>query len=302
MDNPPLISGKQLDLLRKAVEIETVDAKAVGMVGYQARLWAQVSLPYRDPGDVPKWVRRNGSLTLVLRPGLITLRDGTQYDAYPYGIIPRLLLTWMATEAVRLQDRELMLGPSLAAFMRDLGLVRNGITIKRLREQVQRIASTSMIVTDARPNMLAGETFTFAESWQLWWTPRDGDNEMLWPSTITLSEKYYQSIIAAPIPIDLRALGALRTTGGGGLQLDMYTWLSHRMSYLRSSTLVPWVLLSQQFGSQYTHIRQFKAKLLVALPKVLAVYPAAKVTPTADGLLLSPSPTPIAAAQNRWRG
>ena len=138
-----------------------------------------------------------------------------------------------------------------------------------------------------------GEHVTFADSWELWWTPRDGDNEMLWPSTITLSEKYYQSIVAAPIPVDLRALGALRTHGGGGLQLDLYTWLAHRMSYLRKSTLVPWALLAQQFGSQYAHLRQFRAKLLLALPKVQLVYPNAKITVTDDGLLLSPSPTPI---------
>ena len=38
-DKPALISGRQLDLLRQAVEIEDVDARTVGMVGYTARLW-----------------------------------------------------------------------------------------------------------------------------------------------------------------------------------------------------------------------------------------------------------------------
>ena len=67
------------------------------------------------------------------------------------------------------------------------------------------------------------------------------------------------------------------------------------MSYLRSSTLVPWNLLMVQFGSQYNRERAFKARLLEALAKVKLVYPNAKVTPTDDGLLLSPSPTPISA-------
>ncbi len=126
-------------------------------------------------------------------------------------------------------------------------------------------------------------------------TPKDGPNEMLWPSTITLSRRYYDSIKAAPIPVDLRALAVLRTQGGGGFHLDMYTWLAQRMSYLRSSTLVPWDLLAKQFGSQYSPGSQrfFKRDLLKTLPKVLAVYPAAKVKPTAEGLLLSPSRTPI---------
>ena len=191
----PLISGKQLELLKKAVEIEQTDAKAVGMVGYQARLWAQVSLPYRDPGTIPEWVRRNGSLELVVNPGVIRRKDGTRERLYPYGIVPRLLLTWMATETVRLGERELSLGPSLAAFMREIGFAQTGgARVRRLQEQVQRLASSSMVVTDGRANGMGGESFTFADSWNLWWTPKDGPNEMLWPSTITLSEKYYQSI------------------------------------------------------------------------------------------------------------
>lgn len=295
-DPQPLISGKQMELLKKAVEIEQTDAKAVGMVGYQARLWAQVALPYRNPGDVPKWVRQNGSMRLVVRPGEVTTSKGEHYDAFPYGVVPRLLLTWMATEAVRLGDRELALGPSLASFMRSVGMQpRGGKDVKAFNQQVQRLAKCSMTVEDSRPNVLVGENFQFADAWSLWWTPKDGPNEMLWPSTITLSQRYFDSIKAAPVPIDLRALAALRAQGGGGLPIDVYTWLAHRMSYLRSSTLVPWNLLMVQFGSQYNRERDFKARLLEALAKVKLVYPSVKVTPTDDGLLLSPSPTPISA-------
>ena len=292
-DLPALISGRQLDLLRQAVEIEDVDARTVGMVGYTARLWAQVALPYKDPGDVPEWTRRNGSLTLYVEPGRFERPDRTIAKAYPFGVVPRLLMTWMATEAVRLRERDLVLGPSLASFMRDLGLVRNGNTIRRLREQVQRLSTARLLVMDQRPDRTVTEGFQIATSTELWWTPRDGDNEALWPSTVTLSQEFYDSIVAAPIPVDLRALAALRTHGSGGLPIDIYTWLAHRMSYLRKSTLVPWVLLSHQFGSQYKLLRQFRPELTKQLPKVQAVYPAAKVTVTADGLLLSPSPTPI---------
>ena len=189
-DPQPLISGKQLELLKKAVEIEQTDAKAVGMVGYQARLWAQVALPYRNPGDVPKWVRQNGSMRLVVRPGEVTTSQGEHYDAFPYGVVPRLLLTWMATEAVRLGDRELALGPSLASFMRSVGMQpRGGKDVKAFNQQVQRLAKCSMTVEDSRPNVLVGENFQFADAWSLWWTPKDGPNEMLWPATITLSQR-----------------------------------------------------------------------------------------------------------------
>ena len=40
----------------------------------------------------------------------------------PFGNIPRLLLAWVSTEAVRTQSRMLVLGSSLSEFMRKLGL------------------------------------------------------------------------------------------------------------------------------------------------------------------------------------
>ncbi len=290
-----VITGKQLELLRAAVEIEQADAKQAGAVGYSARLWAQMALPYRDPGQIPAWIRRNGKLTLKLTPGLVELPGGEVTVAYPFGVVPRLLMVWMATEAVRLRDRELVLGPTLSAFMRDLGLTRNGQTISRLRIQVQRLAHASVQVMDQREQSTRTESFHFASATDLWLTPKDGQGEALWPSTITLSHEFFESIVHAPVPVDLRALTALRAHGGGGLPIDMYTWLAHRMSYLQRSTLVPWAGLAAQFGSQYSPGSQrfFKRDLLKTLPKVLAVYPTAKVTSTADGLLLSPSPTPV---------
>ena len=41
----------------------------------------------------------------------------------PFGNLPRLLLAWVCTEAVRTQSRELVLGKfSLSKFMRTLGI------------------------------------------------------------------------------------------------------------------------------------------------------------------------------------
>ena len=39
-----------------------------------------------------------------------------------YGNLPRLILAWVSTEAVRMQSRVLILGSSLSEFMRTLGM------------------------------------------------------------------------------------------------------------------------------------------------------------------------------------
>ena len=68
-------------------------------MGFMARLLALCSLPRTDPKNRLQYVRRNGPYTLGISAGV--------GDKLPYGNIPRLLLAWVCTEAVRTQHREL---------------------------------------------------------------------------------------------------------------------------------------------------------------------------------------------------
>ena len=257
------------------------DARDIGAVGYAARLWAQLSLPYKDPGDTGLWIRRNGSLTLRVNPGL-TGPKGAEKSGYPYGVLPRYVLTWMSTEAVRTQSPVLQLGSNLSDFMDRLGLSptggKNG-TITRLNDQMRRLLTSSMYVEDNRDGEsrwgIAGAHFSVATGFQLWYNAEDRIGEKpLWGSTITLADAFYESIVSAPVPVDTRAFSAL---AGSPLKLDLLVWLSHRLGYVRRTQLVPWAALSEQFGSDYARLRDFKAVILRQLRDVLAVYPGANV-------------------------
>ena len=57
----------------------------------------------------------------------------------PFGNIPRLLLAWVCTEAVRTQSRHLILGASLSEFMGKLGMDCVGGARTRLRNQMRRL-------------------------------------------------------------------------------------------------------------------------------------------------------------------
>jgi hypothetical protein len=146
----------------------------------------------------------------------------------------------------------------------------------------------TLILDDARDAQLdKAAKFDLADRYQLWWSRNDdGGTEPLWASSIVLSERFFESVISAPVPVDMRALRALR---GSPLRLDIYTWLTHRMSYLRRPTTVPWQALAVQFGGDYAQLRQFKAVFLKQLDKVRAVYPFAQVHQADHGLLLLPS-------------
>ena len=52
---------------------ETLPIKSSGLtkddIALMVRELVLVTLPHKDPGDIPEWVRRNGNITLAIQPG-----------------------------------------------------------------------------------------------------------------------------------------------------------------------------------------------------------------------------------------
>lgn len=289
-----MLNKSNIKLLNEAVNIETLEAREVGAIGYMARMFVQASMPYSDPGDVAAWGRRNGSFSLVMQPGM-SLDDNSQPKSIgiPYGSLPRLLLAWLSTEAVRTREPVVILGDTLSAFMRELDLIPTGGrwgSITRLRSQMMRLFSASISCTYNGEGHWANSGIRIADESHLWWDPKQPQQAMLWRSTVTLGNNFFNELISHPVPVDMRALKALRRSP---MALDLYCWLTYRMSYLRNETVIPWAILAAQFGADYGRLRNFKAAFLDSLRKVQIVYPAPSVVPALMGLLLRPSRTHI---------
>jgi len=273
-------------LITEALAIEAEEARDAGALGFMARAMVQATLPHKQVAG-NEFTRTNGNFSLtLLAPSKIGL---------PYGSIPRLLLSWITTEAVKTRERELELGHSLSQFMGELGLVPTGGrwgSITRLKNQMQRLFASSVTCTYDDGVTWALESVKPVDSARLWWEPRNPDQTALWKSIITLGERFYQEIIRAPVPVDMRALRALKRSP---LALDVYLWLTYRMFYLRKPTMVRWESLSYQFGADYKVLRQFKAAFLRELKKVMLIYSEVRVRPEVTGLLIAPSKPHISA-------
>ena len=83
----------QLDQVNQLVGASEADPD----LGFMARLMALCSLPRTNPGNRLQYKRRNGPYKLVMIAGAD--------NKLPYGNLPRLLLAWVCTEAVRTQNR-----------------------------------------------------------------------------------------------------------------------------------------------------------------------------------------------------
>ena len=121
----------RLDQVDNLLEAREADPE----LGFTARMLALCSLPRTDPGARTYYKRVNGPYRLFMNAGAD--------NKLPYGSIPRLLLAWVATEAVRTRKRELVLGRSLSKFMRELGVNSdsggNRGEMTRFRKQMIRL-------------------------------------------------------------------------------------------------------------------------------------------------------------------
>ena len=282
---PPSPSPSLPALIADSLAFEAESAHSAGALGFLARAMVQATLPHKKVAG-NEFERKNGAYTLhLLAPAKVGL---------PYGTVPRLLLAWLTTEAVRTQNRELFLGDSLSHFMHELDMVPTGGrwgSITRLKDQTARLfASTvSATYTDKQSQTEAG--FRLADRSTLWWDTKTPEQAGLWGSTVKLSETFFNEVIAHPIPVDMRAIKALKRSP---MALDLYCWLTYRASYAKKPSTIPWAALAMQFGSDYARLRDFKASFLAELRKVATVYAGAQFEAIEVGLVVKPSPPHIA--------
>ena len=262
---------------------------------YMARQLVQCTLPHSDPGgDTTIWSRTNGKITLQIRPHF----DRSGKALYPYGAIPRLLLFWIVTEATQKKTRHLRLGNNLDAFMREIGLnPRTGGGKRgdaaRLHQQMERLFRAVVTFEDRRDNGVSYVDMQVGPKAMLWWDTGRGSQDNLWESWVELGEDFYQAITAAPVPVDTRALRALKRSP---LALDLYAWLTHTAFVATrngSPRVVPWAGLHGQMGAEYTRLRKFREKAIQALQKIKLVYPALNIETTEDEVIVRPSATAI---------
>ena len=282
----------RLDQVNQLIEASEADPE----MGFMTRLMALCNLPRTNPGDRLQYKRVNGPYRLVMIAGAD--------NKLPYGTIPRLLLAWACTEAVRTQSRELVLGSSLSEFMRKLDIYNTsggptgGRT--RLRNQMDRLfhAQVSLVYEDERGKMSVSSLV--ADRAEFWWNPKRDDEPMLWESKIELGEKFFNEIIRHPVPLDLHILKALTRCSLG---LDLYLWINYRTFTLQQPMRLSWRQLYRQFGLDPTKasdkqtVKNFRRQALRELVKIKTAWPDMNYSTAPGALILLPSTPAIPPAK-----
>lgn len=256
----------------------------------------QCGIPYKNPGDgVLEWDRRQGKASLRIEAG--SAIDPATGDfrrlGLPYGEKPRLVLIHLATEAVRTGTPVVDVEESMTAFARSLGLETNGQQLRSLKDQLARLAAATVRMGVVDEGRAVQVNTQFVSAFDLWF-PKQADQRVLWPSTVRLSEEYYQSLGQHAVPLDHRAVAALSSSS---MALDIYVWLAQRLHRVPSTKpqFVAWDSLHEQFGQGFARIRDFRRRFLQTLHQVGSAYPTARISADDRGLTLSHSPPPVAS-------
>ena len=260
-------------------------------LGFMGRMMALCSLPRTNPGNRLQYKRVNGPYKLIM--------TATGDTKLPFGNFPRLILAWVSTEAVRTQSRVLILGSSLAKFMRTLGVYSSGGGREhtKLRNQMDRLfnAHVALIYEDKRGKATVNSQI--ARRTEFWWNERKPDQPSLWESKIELSEAFFNEIIRRPVPLDMNTLTALKRSSLG---LDLYLWVTYRTFALKHPLRLTWRQMYSQFGAHPAKasdkfiVRNFRTKCLRELKKIKLAWKDLNYSTAPGVLILLPSTPAIA--------
>lgn len=298
LEQPPSNRLKAPSILTRR-ETKLIDASAAIMepptgddMAFTHAVLCQVGLP-RSKVNGERFMRQSGAAWVNIQSGFLDEGSGPVLQPVPYGAMPRLALAWVSTYAKRNNSREVPIGESASEFLRMLGQPTTGGqrgSFTTLRKQMHALAACRLQLG------YKGRTYNGqpVEQFDAWVANRDTGQRALWPGVMVLSEGYYQELILHGVPLDNRALLALK---GSALALDVYAWLAHRLHRIEGRPLIlHWSNLREQFAQEYQGKdpdKDFKKKFQPALKSVLAVYPKAKVKYVTGGLMLVRSPPPI---------
>jgi hypothetical protein len=295
-------NNKRINAIVEVWDKSAIDAKTLAFV---SRVLVQSFLPHSDPKKMG-WTRRNGNFTLDIKSGMGKDKDGEFFQyGVPYGTVPRLLLAWLNSEAVsNAQDennanpRLISLGRSLSDFLDKIGIGNTGGKnggITRFKKQAMRLFHAEITVNDTGENYIAEKDIKITDGRFLFWDIKHQPQQpTLFESVIELSEAFYRLLTSNPFPLDWRILKELKQSP---MALDLYMWLTHRMSYLKNPTAIKWETLRLQLGADIKDIHRFRTQVRKHLRTINTIWKDLEIDDSQpDALRLFPS-TPMIATK-----
>mgnify|MGYP002076438398 FL=1 len=263
---------------------------------------AMCSLPYDEqPMHVREYEQRHGRMSLVVEAGKLQAPDGTWSEQpLPYGSRARLLLLHLCSEAIRQKSPTIQIEESLTAFIKAIGFPVTGGprgTLAAFKQQINALAACRMRIgvwNGHRSSTINTQPFARLDVW----IPEHPDQRSLWPSTLTFSRDFYDTLSEHALPVNIHAVKAFSNSPR---KLDLMFWLCYRLKNLKKPLRISWRTAQEQFGQGYTRLRDFRTDLAREVAEIKEVFDRLPLSVEKDGLVLKPTnPEAIALPTPRW--
>jgi Plasmid encoded RepA protein len=260
-------------------------------LGFAYSGWAQVSLPVSRPADDAIWSIASDRVKLLIEPGRRLKGDDYELIGVPWGCHARLILLWLQSEALRTNSRQVELGGSMREWLRRIGVSVGGKTDRSVREQAERISRCRLTFHLMGTNGSGLVNQSIVDK-ALFIDVNDKNERQgrLSLEVAQLSEGFFEQLKRHPMPLEEAAIRALSNNAKA---LDVYLWLAYRLHSLKSDKLVTWSALKSQFGIGTAAMFNFRSKFTTTLGLATAVYPAARLDVTEQGVIIKPSRPPV---------
>jgi len=271
-------------------------------------IFIQCSLPYRNPQDYVIQ-RHNGDTSLLITAGGYVDAHGDTHMHLPYGIYPRIILMYLATEAMRTHSPTIELPRSVWGLLRDMGISWSGNAKARdILRQLRAVLAMTCEITRTR-TLPDGSTeqkfikFPVGARGRIAFNLEGEDLSGEYQSTITLSPEFFEHLVRGGVmPVLTSRWTDLIQSTHSPLAADIFLWLAGRLPTVQADTRISWDQLTGQFGSQASTGKKFRETFREGLSRALSVYPEARVgeagevTPPLVGGATEVSPTLVGGA------
>jgi len=288
--------AKKLETIR---DVSTTDRQALG---FFTRLLLLTTLPHTDPRDTEVYTTHNGQYHLGIRSGYDLENDNKKYGI-PYGIYPRLLLAFICKEVVMKKSKTIQLGQSLNQFMEKLGITpsydgKSKGSISRLRNQMDRLFYADIMVKRVEKTEFSKKSASLkyniidgmqTEEIFFWDKKAHPDQQHIFDTSITLSDAFFEEISNHPVPIDLDILSAIKKSP---LAIDLYLFFTYNSFNMKKKIEVSWKSLHQQFGAEYTQVKNFTREAKKHLKTICVLYPDLQIEHSYGKINILPTSMP----------
>ena len=281
------------------------------VLGYLPQGFTSGIFPRKKPdGNMESWSVRNAGGSVITVQRTRTRLPGFPPPEIPYGGMPRLIFAYLVGEAVR-RNQVVNLGRTKNRFLNRLGYSENAKNRTAVSEQLAQLSVCDITIqTTGRKRgevELNLEQFNLSRSVQLtrpthvfdrFTTTRrlfdpDRTHNREWKTVFWFSKDFMRYARKKPMPVRLDHLKALSKSPR---RMDLYTWLSNRVYYVRKNPVrVPLLSLHEQFAPEIDpgHHRLFKSRLKRDLAAIQDVYQSFNIEVSSSNLTVYASIPPV---------